>query len=46
MIISNLNLGSIALRPGEANPKLIVDSDAVLASAVAFQRFQPVARKR
>jgi hypothetical protein len=43
VIVRNLNLGSSAIRPGEANPELIVDADAVLAIPVAFQRFQAVA---
>ena len=47
MIIDNLDIrwtGS-AFRPFEANPPLIVDADAVLASSVSFQRFKPVARQ-
>ncbi len=43
MIVRNLDfMGSIVF-PDEANPVLIVDPDAVLSGAAAFQRFQPVA---
>jgi hypothetical protein len=34
-----------AVRPLKAYPPLIVDADAELAAAVAFQGFEPVTRK-
>jgi hypothetical protein len=42
VVIDNLNLVRFAIFPAEANPVLIVDANAVLALAVASQRFQPV----
>jgi hypothetical protein len=45
MIVDDLNLLSAAIAPYEANPPLIVDSDRVLASAVALERFEPIARR-
>lgn len=46
MIIDDFDqLGAVAA-PYEANPPLIVYPDAVLAPATAFQRFEPVARRR
>jgi hypothetical protein len=42
VVIDNLDLVRIALLPAEAYPVLIVDAYAVLALAVAPQRFQPV----
>ena len=35
-----------AIRPLETDPPLIIDPHAVLAFAVALQRFEPIARKR
>jgi hypothetical protein len=43
VIIHNFNVVSVACAPAEANAPLLVDSDAVLAFAVALQRFQQVA---
>jgi len=45
MIVDDLNVMSIAGTPMEANPPLIVDPDAMLASAGALQFLQPVARR-
>ena len=35
----------VAVAPDEADPESVVDADAVLASPVAAQRFQPVSRE-
>ena len=43
MVIHDLDVFSAASRPAEANPELIVYPDAVLPSAVALERFEPVA---
>src|SRR5579863_1122285 len=42
-VIRDLCLVSIAIPPDEANPELIVDSNAVLNFPVTTQRLQPVA---
>jgi len=36
----------VATAPDEANPPLVIDADAVLAGTLAFEGFQPVARRR
>src|SRR5579872_7468108 len=43
MVVHDFHLLRIATAPDEANPPLIIDSDAVLAGSVASQGFQPVA---
>jgi len=45
MIIDDLHVPCRAVAPDEAHPPLIVDADAPLALAVAFQGFQPVVRR-
>lgn len=47
MIVYNFNFGRTgsALVPSEANTPLVVDPDAPLSLAVAFEFFQPMARK-
>jgi hypothetical protein len=45
VIVDNLHIVSIGAAPGEANPPLIVDADAVLAAAIAAKRFQAIARR-
>jgi len=45
VIIGDLHIVSIAVAPLEANPILIVDPNAMLMPAIAFQAFQPVARQ-
>ena len=44
MKVHNLDLVRIAVRPVEANAPLIVDPNAVLASAIALQPLQPISR--
>lgn len=43
MVIDYLNLFRVAFIPHEAKPPLIVDTDAVLSLAVAFQCFKSIA---
>ena len=45
VVIQNLNVGGPALRPAKAHAPLLVHADAVLSFAVAFEGFQPVARR-
>jgi hypothetical protein len=44
-VFRDFDIFGIAIPPREADAVLIVDSDTVLALAVAAQRFQPVARR-
>lgn len=43
MIVHDFDLKSVAVPPHETNAPLVVDSDAVPASAISVQRFEPVA---
>jgi hypothetical protein len=43
VVICDFNLVCSILLPNEADPVLIVDSDAVLAGPVSLQRLQPIA---
>jgi hypothetical protein len=43
MIIHDFDIVHIAVFPSEANPPLIVDTNAVLPLPVAFQRFELIA---
>jgi hypothetical protein len=45
VIVRNFNLLRVAVAPFKTNPPLVIDADAVLAFAPAFQGFQPVARR-
>ena len=45
MIIDDLDLRRIPCGPYEANPPLIVDSNAVLTTSPSFQGFQAVGRR-
>jgi len=36
MVVNYLNVFSMSLNPTETNPKLIVDANAVLSSAITF----------
>src|SRR5690554_1415630 len=42
VVIDDLDIGGAAVRPDKTHPPLTVDTDAVLASAVSLQGFQPV----
>jgi hypothetical protein len=46
MVVHDFDLRGIGSGPRETNPPLIVDADAVLAGATAFQDFQAVARRQ
>jgi hypothetical protein len=46
MVIHDFHLLRISAAPNETNPPLVIDADAVLAGTIAFQGFQPVARRR
>jgi hypothetical protein len=45
MIIHDFDVVCFSIQPCETNPKLIVDPNTVLASAISFKRFQPDARE-
>jgi hypothetical protein len=42
MVINDLDVVDISLSPGEANPPLLIDPDAMLSLAIAFQSLKPV----
>src|SRR5690606_14813886 len=46
MVVDDLDLGRPRCGPDETHAELIVHTDAVLALAVAVQRFQPVTGRR
>ena len=46
MVIYYLDVSSAGRVPAEADSVLVVDSNAVLASAIAVQRFKPVTRRQ
>ena len=46
MVVHNFNVDWAIRRPAEANAPLIVDPNAELPLAVAFQSLQPIARRR
>ena len=46
MIIGYLHVERISISPAEADPVLIVNTDAVLARAVALEQLQTVPRRR
>ena len=43
MVIDNPDIVRVVFAPAEADAPLVIDADAVLASAFAFQSFQMVA---
>ncbi len=45
MIVYDLHILSACSRPAEADTELVVDTNAVLTDAVAFERLKPVARR-
>ena len=45
MVVDDLDVMSISLNPGEAQPPLIVHSNRVLTVAVFTEIFQPVSRR-
>ncbi len=42
MVVNDLDVVRIAIRPAKANPPLVVDPDTVLSSAVALELLEPV----
>ncbi len=45
MIVNNFNIVGIAITPDKAQAPLVVNPYAMLASPIARQRFQPIARR-
>lgn len=43
MVVSNFDGVCVVVFPSKAYSELVVDADAVLAGAIAFQRFESVA---
>ena len=46
MVVDYLDVLRSSLRPAEADPVLVVDSDRMLPSSISLQLLQPQARKR
>jgi hypothetical protein len=46
MIVDYFDLESVAALPDKADPELIVDPNAMLATPIALERFETVARQR
>ena len=46
MVIDDLDFVRVAAFPPKADAPLVVDANAVLTRAIAFQLFQPVARRQ
>jgi hypothetical protein len=46
MVIHNSNVARVFTVPAEANAPLVVDADAMLSGAIAFQGFQAVAGRQ
>jgi len=44
MVIHDLNVRCSGLRPAEADPPLIVDTNAVLACSISTKRFEAISR--
>ena len=42
MIINDLDVGSVTILPGETDPPLVIDTDAVLTAPAALELLQPV----
>ena len=42
MIIDDFDLFRVLLKPHEADPPPVIDTDTVLPLAVTLQRFQPI----
>jgi hypothetical protein len=43
VVVNDFNVGRTGVCPAKANPKLIVDSDAVLPLPVSLQSLEPIA---
>ena len=46
VVVDDLHLRRTIVGPTEADPELVIDSEAVLTSPITSQRFQPIARRR
>ena len=46
MVVRDLHIVNVALRPAEADPVLIIDPDTVPTFPLALQYFQAVTRRR
>jgi hypothetical protein len=46
VVVDKLCIVSIAVGPGEADPPLVVDADAVLTPPITAKLLKPVARRR
>jgi hypothetical protein len=45
MVVRNLDFGGIAVLPAKADPKLIIDSNAVLANPIASEPLKTISRR-
>jgi hypothetical protein len=45
MVVDNLDIMRVMPDPPEADAPLVIDPDAHLSGALAFQRFEPVSRR-
>ncbi len=45
VVIDNFYIVGVSIVPNKAQPKLIVDANAVLSCPVSRERFQPVSRR-
>ena len=43
VVVGDFDFAGIAARPAETETPLVIDADAVLAGAFAFERFEPIA---
>src|SRR5581483_7376554 len=46
VVVDDLDFICLPVRPAETDPPLLVDPDAVLPLAVAFERLEPISRRR
>jgi hypothetical protein len=46
VIVDNFHIVSVAIGPGEADPPLVIDADAVLTLAIAAKLLKPITRRR
>jgi hypothetical protein len=44
VVVNDLDVGGPGVCPGETDPPLLVDPDAVLAGPVTVEGFEPIAR--
>jgi hypothetical protein len=46
VVVDDLDFVCVSIRPSEADPPLVVDPDAVLSSAIAFEGLEPISWRR